>query len=827
MKIVIVGGVAGGATALARIRRLDEDAEIVLFERGKYISYANCGLPYYIGGTIERRDALLVTDKETVEAKYGVSIREEQEVVAIDREKKTVTVEKKGSGERYEESYDKLLLATGSHPFVPGAEGVDLDNVFTLWTVPDADRIKAYVDERGVKKAVVVGGGFIGLEMAENLVDRGIETTVVEMAEQVMPPLDPDMARIVEHHLVRKGVNLRLGEGFEAIVDGGKALRLQSGEKIPTDMVLLSIGLRPNSELAEASGLELNPRGFIRVDEHMRTSDPSIYAIGDVATEREYVSGEETSIQLAGPANRQAREVSSNITEKGDEIYKGTMGTSAAKVFDLTVASTGLSEKSLKRMGKTYGKDYHLVLLHPMNHVGYYPGAGQMTIKLIFEPSGRVLGAQIVGYDGVDKRIDTIASAIYFRGTVDDLSRMEFAYAPPYSAAKDPVNFAGYIGRNILDGLTDIVTYDEWQENKDAYTVLDVREEAETISGMLDGAINIPLTTLRDRIGELDPDKHYLLYCAIGHRGYIGERMLKQHGLKASNLLGGHKTAIDRRDLDPSEAPRRTASAPAAPAPEVDRGSVNDAEVELLNVCGMSCPGPIVQVAKAMENLKDGQILEVTATDPGFTRDIVAWADNTGNTFLDQSEGGGTFSARIRKGQGGEAIVPAAQNVQTAQSAPATKEKTMVVFDGDLDRAIAAFIIANGAAAMGNRVHMFFTFWGLSILRKENPPARPKAFMDKMFSAMLPKGSKKLKLSQMNFLGMGSKMIRSVMKKKDIASLEDLIRQAIDAGVEITACQMTMDIMGLTKEDLIDGVEIGGVATMLSDNDASNMNLFI
>lgn len=840
MKILIVGGVAGGATALARMRRLDEDAEIILFERGKYISYANCGLPYYIGGTIPNFESLLVTDKETVQAKYNVEIREQQEVTKINRLTKTVDVKNKKTGESYEESYDKILLATGSHPFVPPAEGVDAENVFTLWTIPDAKKIKNYIDENNVKKAIIVGGGFIGLEVAENFIDLGIDTSIVEMADQVMPPLDKDMAKIVQNHLIRKGVHLMLEEGFKAVKDGGKKILLNSGKELETDLILLSIGLRPNSELAEDCGLDLNERGYIKVNDEMQTSDENIYAIGDVAASKDFMTGGEIMVQLAGPTNRQAREISANITEKGHEKYIGTMATSAAKIFDLTVASTGLSEKVLQKNGKSLHKDYLTLIIHPMNHVGYYPGAAEMTIKLIFALDGKILGAQIVGYKGVDKRIDTIATAIHFHGTVDDLSRMELAYAPPYSMAKDPVNFAGYVARNMLDGLTDGVTYQEWEENPEAYTLLDIREKPEIAAGMLADAINIPLSSLRDHLDELDPEKNYLCYCAVGLRGYIAERILKQKGFKACNLLGGYKTAMDLR-----ERPTGPASKPSSPnknpksfsakddnsaASKDSSSSEADSKVEILDVCGMSCPGPIVQVSKAINELNDGEILEVTATDPGFARDIAAWAQNTGNTLIDQREGGGKFTARVKKGQ--KETTPSFNQgddkpAPSPSSSPACKEKTMIVFDGDLDKAIAAFIIANGAAAMGNKVHMFFTFWGLSILRKQNPPKKSKPFMDKMFSSMLPKGSKKLKLSQMNFLGMGPKMIRSVMEKKNISSLEELIHQAMDAGVELTACQMTMDIMGLTKDDLIDGVEVGGVATMLSNNDESNMNLFI
>lgn len=824
MKILIVGGVAGGATAIARLRRLDEDADIILFEKGKYVSFANCGLPYYIGGAIARREALFVTTPEEIEAKYNIDIRTENEVLSINREEKSVLVKNHATGEEYTEIYDKLLLSTGSTPFVPPVDGVNAKNVFTLWTIPDVDKIQSYINDMGAKKAVVVGGGFIGLEMAENLVDRGLHVTVVEMAPQVMPPLDQDMAKIVENHMRSKGVDLRLNIGFNGTADDGKKVLLNNGDSIDADIVILSIGVRPQSKLAVDARLDLNERKGVRVDEYNQTSDPDIYAVGDVVGVQDYVLGGEVMIPLAGPANKQGRAVAANLLGKGKESYKGTMGSSVAKIFDVTVATVGANEKGLQKAGKEYGKDYHVAIIHPMSHAGYYPGAVPMTIKLIYGYDRNVLGAQIVGYDGVDKRIDVIATAIHFRGTVDDLSELELAYAPPYSSAKDPVNFAGYVGRNHLDGHTDPVLYREWKDHPEKYQLLDIRENPEILAGSLENSIHIPLTELRKRMCELEKGHHYLVYCSVGLRGYVAERILKQKGYTASNLVGGYRTAMDWEEDVPT-APMMSTEQDRILTKEETPVSTEQ-KIEVLNVCGLSCPGPIVQVAKAMENLKDGDVLDVTATDPGFVRDISSWANSTGNTLLDKGSSKGQFTAKLQKGQRKTSDAPkAVPAVQT--QAPKTKEKTMIIFDGDLDKAIASFIIATGAAAMGNKVHMFFTFWGLSILRKENPPTVKKDTMSKMFSMMLPKGSKKLGLSKMNFLGAGPKMIRSVMKQKGVDSLEQLIQQAIDMGVELTACQMSMDIMGLTKEELIDGVQIGGVATMLHDSDNSNMNLFI
>ncbi|MBU5668367.1 FAD-dependent oxidoreductase [Peptoniphilus sp. MSJ-1] len=815
MKIIVVGGVAGGATAIARLRRLDENAEILLLERGKYVSFANCGLPYYIGGAIEQRDSLFVTTKESIEDKYNIEIRTENEVLSIDKENKKVKIINHVSGKEYEENYDKLLLSTGSSPFIPDVQGINEKNIFKLWTVPDVDAIYNFIEEEKPKKAVVVGGGFIGLETAENLYEKGLEVTLVEMSNQVMPPLDKDMAKILENHLENKGINLMLGEGFDGTENSGEIIKLKSGKKLETDMTILSIGVRPNSEIAKNAGLELNEKGGIKVNELQQTSDENIYAVGDVIEVKDFILGTDTMIPLAGPANKQGRSVASNILSKKEDPYKKTMGTSVAKVFDMTVATVGSNEKTLNKNGYKYKEDYFISLVHPMSHAGYYPGALPMTIKLIFDKSAKILGAQIVGYDGVDKRIDTIATSIYFNGNVYDLSNLELGYAPPYSSAKDPVNFAGYVATNILEGLTEPITLQELKENKSNYTILDVREEVEQVSGMMKDAISMPLTEIRNRLDELDKNKNYAIYCAVGVRGYIVERILKQKGYEAHNILGGYRTYSD---IEESSNYSDMSTEQDKFESFENKDEDVDKEVKFLNVCGLSCPGPIVQVSQALENLSPGEIIEVVATDPGFARDIKSWANNTGNTLLKSSSDKGKFSARIQKGKKTEKIKQSPTNI---------KEKTMIIFDGDLDKAIASFIIATGAAAMGNKVNMFFTFWGLSILRKENAPEVKKDFMSKMFSMMLPKSSKKLGLSKMNFFGMGSKMIRKVMKDKGVSSLEELISNAQKAGVKMTACQMSMDVMGLKKEELIDGVEVGGVAAMLEDNDNSNMNLFI
>lgn len=541
-KIVVVGGVAGGATAVARLRRLDENAQIILFEKGEYVSFANCGLPYYIGRVIEDRDSLFVSDIASIKSKYNIDIRNFSEVVKIDRENKNVLVRQK-DGKEYNESYDVLLLSTGSTPFVPNMEGTDNENVFTLWTVPDTDKIHNFIQKNNPKHAVVAGGGFIGLEMAENLHELGIKVTLVEFANQVMPPLDKDMAKLVENHIEEKGINLKLNLGVSKIINDGKTVVLTDGSTIDTEMTLLSIGVRPNTGFVKDAGIEVNQRGGVIVDEYMLTSDPNIYAIGDMIEVVNKVSNLKTMIPLAGPANKQGRAVAANILGLKSEKYEGSIGTSVAKVFDLTVANTGENEKSLQARGLVYNKDYSYSLIHPLSHVSYYPGYTPMTLKLLFSlEDGKVYGAQIVGHDGVDKRIDTIATTIHFKGNVYDLTKLELAYAPPYNSAKDPVNMAGYVATNILEKLTDVISYEDYIKNKDDYVLIDVREVIEFNDGNIKNAINIPLSTLRSKYKELDKSKKYVINCAVGIRGYIAERILKQAGYDVKNMIGGYKT---------------------------------------------------------------------------------------------------------------------------------------------------------------------------------------------------------------------------------------------------------------------------------------------
>jgi len=821
-KVLIVGGVAGGASTAARLRRIDESSEIIMFERGKYISFANCGLPYYIGGTIKERSALLVQTPEAMKARFNIDVRVENEVVKIDRENKKVIVKDLSKNVNYEESYDVLVLSPGSSPLKPPIPGIDLPNIFSLWNIPDTDAIKSFIDNNKLKTATVIGGGFIGIEMAENLHDLGLEVSLAEMAPQVMTTVDKDMAQLIHSHLAQKGVKLYLNNGVKKFEknENSTDVVLSDGTTINSDIVILSIGIRPNGELAKDAGLSTNSRGGIIVDEYLRTSDKNIYALGDAVEIVDFVNKKPTMIPLAGPANKQGRIVANNICGM-NEKYKGTQGTSVAKVFDLTVATTGNNEKTLNKMNKEYGKDYLISIVYPKSHAGYYPGAFPMTIKLIFDLNGKVLGAQAIGIEGVDKRIDVIATSIRFGGTIYDLKELELAYAPPFSSAKDPVNMAAYVAENILTKKMNGIRAEELIDlDSNEVMIIDVREPIELELGKVDGAINIPLDELRKRINEIDKNKEIIVYCAVGLRGHVATSILNQLGYKTKNLLGGYnfyKCFI--KDYNENNKSNLDCNNEViTDKREIDMKDIESKNVIELNACGLQCPGPILQLSEKMKELNDGDILKVSATDPGFIVDVQSWCNKTGNLFLGSNKTPNAFVANIQR------KIVSNDNVSITNTNDST---TMVVFSGDLDKALASFIIANGAAAMGKKVTMFFTFWGLNILRKPEKIKVDKTFIEKMFGTMMPRGTNKLKLSKMNMGGMGSIMMKKVMTSKNVNTLDELINSALKNNVKLVACTMSMDVMGIKKEELISGIEFGGVASYLGEADKSNHNLFI
>lgn len=815
MKVVIIGGVAGGATAAARMRRESEDAQIVLFERGEYVSYANCGLPYHIGGTISERDRLFVQTVEGFVKRFNIDIRIKSEVTAIDLKSKTVTVLNRLTNESYTESYDKLIVSTGAEPIKPPMPGIDSPKIFSLRNVPDMDHIKSYIGQHNPKKAVVIGGGFIGLEMVENLQDAGLEVCVIERSNQVMAPIDFSMASLVHQHLKSKKVGLLLEEvveGFETAENKIKVI-LESKKDVSADMVILSIGVRPEVHLAKEAGLELGSLGGIKIDDYMQTSDPDVYALGDAVEVFNPVIGKHSLIPLAGPANKQARIVADNILEGNIYKYTGTIGTSIAKVFDITVAATGASSKLLDRENIAHLSSF----THGNSHAGYYPNALPLSIKINFSPAdGKLLGAQIVGFDGVDKRIDLFAQVIKKGGTIYDLMEIEHAYAPPYSSAKDPVNMAGFVAENILKNKVKVIQWRELDKlSKDEIFLIDVRTTGEFEFAYIEGAINIPVDDLRSRLSEIPKNKKIILYCAVGLRGYLASRILHQHGYTdVYNLSGGYKTYSSASDIQSTSVAFEKAIIQDNTPIKTESGM----KTITIDACGLQCPGPIMQLKKNYDQINEGDRLEIKVTDQAFGEDLKGWCNMMGANLISISNSEGIVTACIEKSTKGPSCEIHSQGKDN---------KTLIVFSDDLDKALASFVIANGALASGKKVSIFFTFWGLNVIKKTNKPAVKKDFLGKMFGMMLPSSSKHLGLSKMNMGGLGSKMMRYIMKEKKIDTLESLMQQAIDNGIELIACSMSMDVMGIKQEELMDNITIGGVAAYLDRAENANVNLFI
>lgn len=812
-KIVIIGGVAGGASAAARLRRLDEQAEVILFERGSHISFANCGLPYYIGGTIQERENLLVSTPKDMKEKFNIDVRIKSEVIKIDTDKKEVTVNSYDKG-TYTETYDSLVLSPGAKPIKPSIEGINNEKIFTLRNMDDTDKIKAYITKNNISSAVVIGGGFIGVEMAENLNHQNIKATLIEAASHILAPFDSDMVTMAEKELEDNNINLILNDDVKSFSDKGYKIdiALNSGKKTTADMVILAIGVTPDVDFIKDTKLEFGPKGHIIVNEHLETNIKNVYAVGDAIEIVDFVNGKKSAVPLAGPANKQGRIAADNISGI-KTTYKGTQGTSILKVCDLTCASTGNNERTLQKNNIPY----KVIYVYPQSHASYYPGAMPITLKLIFNDEGKILGAQAMGYEGIDKRIDDIATVMRLNGTVTDLTELELCYAPPYSSAKDPVNIAGYYAENIITGKSEaVLPRDVDRRDRNSILLLDVRTDLEQETGSIDGSVHIPLQQLRTRLNELDKNKEIWTYCQVGLRGYLAERLLKQLGFKVKNVTGGFKLYMSEKfkpkKINTSEELVTT----------IENSEVSTGIVKTLDACGLCCPGPLMRVKAAVDELNPGDILNISASDPGFYEDIKSWCKKTNTELIDLDKEKGIIKATLKK------------NSQTSEgvskesiTAPSPDSQTMVVFSGDLDKAIASFIIANGAAAMGKKVTLFFTFWGINILRKNESVSVKKNFIETMFGKMMPRGSKKLKLSNMNMGGMGAKMIRGIMQKHNVNSLEELMQSAIDNGVELVACQMSMDLLGLKKEELIDGVKSGGVGYYLGEADQSNINLFI
>ena len=832
-KYLIVGGVAGGAGTAARLRRRDENAQIIMFERGEYISYANCGLPYFAGNVITERSRLFVMTPQRFMQSLNVEARVLSEVVSIDRKAKTILVRDLKNNTEYEERYDTLILSPGATPVRPPIPGIDHPSIMSLRSVSDIDLIKEKVDSPTTKRAVVVGGGFIGLEMAENLKERGLEVSVVEALDQVMNIIDYDLASEVQQHLRVKGVNLFLKDGVSSFEDHNSivSVRLSSGTLIDADLVILSIGVRPDTAFLKNAGIELAKNGAIKVDEYFTTNDKDIRAVGDAIEFVSPLSNSLMTIPLAGPANKQARLCADAIIDGNKKPYKGAIATSIAKIFDLTVASTGLTEKALQAANLPFRS----ATTHAGNHAGYYPNAKQLTLKVLYHPeNGKIWGAQGVGYDGVDKRIDVISAFIGKEGTVYDLAEFEQAYAPPFSSAKDVVNMVGFIAVNTLDGLSDTIDWKEAeQQRQNGAFILDVRSAQEFELGAIQGSVNIENTVLRSRLSEVPTDRLVIVYCAIGLRGYFAERILRQQGYKqVKNLSGGFKSydnAIREKQLLVNRSTTTFKEESAFIDNRNEDGSFRsrtENKIFKIDACGLQCPGPIIRLKKEIDNLEQGDRIVMKASDPGFGADVHSWCKLTGNELVSVTNTEGIIEAVIEKGSADVCKMPSSAGEKPAICDP-DNGATLIVFSNDLDKALASFVLANGAAASGKRVTMFFTFWGLSVLRRKNAPPVKKDFMGKMFAAMLPKGMDSLALSSMNMGGMGAAMMKGRMKKKNVDQVQQMFEDARKAGVRMVACQMSMDIMGIKREELLDGVEIGGVATYMADASESKVNLFI
>ena len=805
MKIIIMGGVAAGASAAARLRRLDENAEIVLLERGEYISYANCGLPYHIGGVIPERESLLVMKPEKFQSWFHIDVRVRNEVTAIDPQRKTVSI-RKPDGTTVSESYDKLLIATGSSPAelkIPGAED---HRIHHLWTIPDMDAILSTL-KQGAKRAIVAGGGFIGIETAENLRKRGLEVTIIQRSGHLLPTLDPEMAVWLAQELNSDGIRILFHQEITEFKHEGEKLIavLKDGIALETDLAVMSTGVKPNSELAAAAGLKTGARGHISVDEYMQTSDPHIYAAGDVVEIVDPITGNAAAIPLAGPANKQGRIAADNILAGNRRSYRGTYGASVIQCGSMTAATVGLNEEKLRKAGLCY----HKIYTHPGSNAGYYPTSAQMHLKLLFAEDGRILGAQAVGIKGADKRIDVIASAMRNGATAPELAELELAYAPPFNSAKDPVNFLGMIARNVLDRVTIPAYADDLPPDA---LILDVREKAENELGAIPGAVNMPLGEIRSRMNGLDKTKEIITACQVGLRGYLAERILRQNGFKVRNLSGGYLTwkAFHPAPLGPAvppEAPanRKEESAPTEPVRELD-------------VRALACPGPVVRLKQKMEEMKEGDTLRLLAPLT-FASDLQAWSDGSGNPVLSLGKKPDYLEAVLRKSGGS----PATENIPVRSGHGCA----IVLFSNDLDKALAALIIACGMAASGAKVGIFFTFWGLSVLRKNPAPEVGKNPVSRMFGWMLPKGASKLSLSKMNMGGMGTSMMKQIMKKQNVLSLPELLQQARSLGVRFVACEMAMNVMGITREELIEVDDVAGVASFVAMAKESSNTLFI
>lgn len=814
-RVVIVGGVAGGATAAARMKRVASGTAVTMIERSPDVSFANCGLPYYIGREIQDRSRLALQTPQSLKKALGIDVMVETTVTAVDPAKKTVLYKKNGSDKEVALPYDKLILSPGASPVRPPLPGINDPRIMTLRNLQDMDTMDHLIQKPGTKRVVVIGAGFIGLEMVEQLVHLKKSVTLVELNQAVLPQADPEMAEFLHGPMVEQGVTLCLGDGVKGFVStpAGVKVQLSSGKTIEADCVVLCIGVRAESSLAKDAGLSVTPRGLVTVNDVMQTSNQDIYAVGDVIETNDMVFPERKAwVCLGNVANMQARIAADHITRGTSIPYKGSLGTAIVRVFDSTLAVTGWSETRLKAANIPYAT----TTITSDHHAGYYPGATPITLKITFDPlTGRIFGGQALGPNGVDKRIDVIATAIQGGLTIDDLSQTQVTYSPPFGSARDTVNVAALSARNIKEKLVNPVY--ALPTDTDVKTVIDCRPAENAALHPIAGAVNIPYANIKS--AALDPSKEYVTVCALGKTSYFASRDMMQNGLKVESLVGGMRVHQKPEAVAPTSGESATTDSPSGATSAPSKVVVD------LDCTGMACPGPLLKLRQAINGLPAGATLKVTASDPGFTNDLRAFAKSQGLTVVSLNTKAGIIHGEIVKG----APTPAGGFIPTAPAQGASRPgATIVVFSQDMDKVLASFVIANGAAAMGGDVTMFFTFWGLNALRKPDGRAnKRKGIMDAMFGAMMPKGQYKLPISNMNFGGIGPKLLRFQMGQKNLPTLNGLMASAKEQKIRIVACTMSMDAMGITKEELLDGVELGGVADYLACAEKAGTNLFI
>lgn len=807
MKVIVIGGVAGGATCATRLKRLKSDTQVKIYERDYYISYANCGIPYYIGGIVKREN-LFVIKPEEMKKKNDIDVFVRHEVLRIDPKNKKILVRNLETLEEFEDSYDFLVLSPGASPIKPKLKGIESEKIFTLRTISDADNIIKEI-ENGKKEVTVVGGGFIGIEVTENLVKRGLKVNLVEALPQVLSFIDKDLIFYVHDELEKNGVNLYLGSKVVEFKENGKIETiLDNGEGVTSDFVIFSIGVKPEVNLAKEAGITIGETGGILVNEKMQTSDPYIYAIGDAVEIVNYISQTKTRVPLAGPTHKQARVAADNILGLNSK-YLGSMGTAIVKVFNVVASSTGLNTETLEKLGI----DYKFECLSSFKHAGYYPDAYPLFLKVFYESkTGKLLGGQAVGYDGVDTIINSLATSLRFGAKITELKDVDFAYSPQFGHAKNPLNIISTMAEDDLSNLAPKITIFELDEFiKNGAILIDVREVDETIAHKLPNSINIPLGELKKRINELDKSKTYIICCTKGQRAYNALRIFLDNGFKAMYLSGGltfYDSCFKKEKIE---------KFPIKKEEKLDK--IED--VFKIDAKGLSCPGPLMKLKEALDKTKESAIIEIEATDPGFYRDIQSYCESK-NLSLISLEKDKVIKAVIKKGEVKETPYNKEEKV--------TKEDnslSIILFSNDFDKVMASLIIGNGALSMGKKVSIFCTFWGLNILRKDYKVQVKKNFVEKMFGIMMPRGAKKLTLSKLNMLGVGTKMMKGIMKKYNVYTPDELLNSFIKSGGKVIACTMTMSLMGIKKEELIDGVEEGGVGTYLSFAEKSGINLFI